>query len=258
VPPRGDIAARKYKFPVIKALIFDLDSCLCAANEVGDQLFEPAFDAIRRANYGDVTDSALKQAFSDCWRFPFSDVADKYGFTDEMTKAGFAAFAQVEVTEPMRGYGDLHVLRELSQKLFLVTSGFRRLQGSKINALGIRPLFTEIRIDAIDEPEPKGKLRIFGEILQKHSLKPEQVTVIGDNPDSEIAAGNRLGMKTIQVLRPGVPFGDKASYYTNSLYTLKPILSSLGRRRNQSSNSDTEKSVDHRNHFLLIFLRQPN
>ena len=33
-----------------KAIIFDLDSCLAAADEVGDQLFAPAFAAIRAAN----------------------------------------------------------------------------------------------------------------------------------------------------------------------------------------------------------------
>ena len=32
--------------PMIKAIIFDLDSCLAAADEVGEQLFAPAFAAI--------------------------------------------------------------------------------------------------------------------------------------------------------------------------------------------------------------------
>ncbi len=32
---------------MIKALIFDLDNCLAAANEVEEHLFEPAFEAIR-------------------------------------------------------------------------------------------------------------------------------------------------------------------------------------------------------------------
>lgn len=216
---------------MIKALIFDLDSCLSAANEVGDQLFQPAFDAIRRANNGAVSEDSLNKAFSDCWRFPFNDVAHKYAFTEEMTKAGFAAFAQIEVSQPMRGYGDLEVLRELPMRLFLVTSGFRKLQESKIDALGIRPLFTEIRNDAIDEPGPKGKAQIFEEILQKHSLMAQEVMVEGDNPDSEIAAGNRLDMKTVQVLRPGVLPGDNANYCINSLKTLKAILSSLDLRR---------------------------
>jgi putative hydrolase of the HAD superfamily len=209
---------------VIKALIFDLDSCLSAANEVGDQLFQPAFEAIKRVKHGNVVDDALKQAFSDCWRFPFNDVAHKYGFPDEMTKAGFAAFAQIEVTQPMHGYGDLHVLRELSQQLFLVTSGFRRLQESKIDALGIRPLFAEIRIDAIDEPGPKGKLRIFEELLETHSFEPEEVIVVGDNPDSEIAAGNRLGMKTVQVLRSGVTRGDNSTHHIKSLHEIGRFL----------------------------------
>lgn len=211
---------------MIKALIFDLDSCLSAANEVGDQLFKPAFDAIRRANHGAVSQDSLTQAFSDCWRFPFNDVVRKYGLTDEMTKAGFDAFKQIEVTEPMHGYGDLHVLRELAQQLFLVTSGFRRLQESKIGALGIRPLFTEIRIDAIDEPGQKGKAGHFEEILKAHSLSPGQVIVVGDNPDSEIAARNRLGIQTVQVLRPGVPRGHNATRYINSLNELSGLLSS--------------------------------
>jgi putative hydrolase of the HAD superfamily len=209
---------------VINALIFDLDSCLSAANEVGDQLFQPAIEAIRRANHGAVSEGSLKQAFSDCWRFPFNDVAHKYGFTHEMTKAGFTAFAKIEVTKPMHGYGDLHVLRELRQKLFLVTSGFRRLQESKVNALGIRDLFTEIRIDAIDKPGSNGKAQHFEEILKSHFLKPEEVMVVGDNPDSEIAAGNRLGMKTVQVLRPGVPRGHYATHYINSLNELGKFL----------------------------------
>jgi len=43
-----------------KALIFDLDNCLAPANEVGEELFEPAFDAIRRANHGTVSNEALE------------------------------------------------------------------------------------------------------------------------------------------------------------------------------------------------------
>jgi putative hydrolase of the HAD superfamily len=48
--------------------------------------------------------------------------------------------------------------------------------------------------------------------------------VVGDNPDSEIVAGNRLGMKTVQVLRPGVPRGDNATAHINSLNELGELL----------------------------------
>jgi putative hydrolase of the HAD superfamily len=208
----------------VKALIFDLDSCLCAANEVGDNLFAPAFAAIRAANHGTLSEAVLEAAFAACWRFPFDFVATKYLFSNAMRSAGVQAFRQTEVREAMHGYGDLEVLAELPVKLFLVTSGFRRLQESKINALGIRGLFAAIHIDAIDEPPAKGKERIFEELLRASAYGPEEVVVVGDNPDSEIAAGNRLGMRTVQILRPGVPLSPAATVHIQDLHELKRVL----------------------------------
>jgi len=186
---------------MIKALIFDLDSCLAAADEVGESLFATAFQAIRSANIGTVPEEQLRAAFADCWRFPFDFIADKYGFSPAMRAAGFAAFKQTEVRQPMHGYGDLDALAELPAKLFLVTSGFRRLQESKVRAL-----------------------QAFEAILQKHQLSPKEVLVVGDNPDSEIAAGNRLGMTTIQILRPGVPASPAATHHIHTLGELKRFL----------------------------------
>jgi putative hydrolase of the HAD superfamily len=209
---------------MIQSIIFDLDSCLAAANEVGDHLFAPAFDAIRAANRGTIPDASLNEAFSDCWRCSFDFIAEKYGFSDAMREAGWQEFKRTEVTKPMQGYPDLAVLKELPAQRFLVTSGFRRLQESKIKALGFAHLFAGIYIDVIDEPDRKGKHGIFIEILNAHGLKPEQVLVVGDNPDSEIEAGNRLGMRTIQILRPGVPRSDNARQHILGLAELRMIL----------------------------------
>lgn len=208
---------------MIKALILDLDSCLAAADEVGASLFAPAFQAIRAANQGDVPEDRLTAAFTDCWRFPFDFIADKYGFSPALRRAGFEAFRKTEGTQAMYGDGDLTALAEFPAKLSLVTSGFRRLQESKVKALGIAHLFTEVHIDAIDEPQPNGKRVAFEAILQKPRLAPGEVLVIGDNPDSEIAAGNRLGPTTIQVLRPGVPESPAATHRIYSLHELKAI-----------------------------------
>ncbi|MEI7551637.1 MAG: HAD family hydrolase [Verrucomicrobiota bacterium] len=208
---------------MIKAVIFDLDSCLAAADEVGSDLFASAFLAIRSANQGEVAEDQLQAAFTDCWRFPFDFIAGNYGFSPEMCRAGFEAFSKVEVLQPMRGYGDLSALAEIPAMLFLVTSGFRRLQESKIKALKIAPLFTEIHIDAIDEAQPKGKLLAFEAILRKHQLSPAEVWVVGDNPDSEIAAGNQLGMTTIQILRPGVQASSAAAHRIQNLHGLKSL-----------------------------------
>ena len=209
---------------MIKALIFDLDSCLLAADEAGENLFAPAFRAIRLANRGEVSEEQLRAAFKDCWRFPFDFIAERYGFSPAMRAAGFAAFRNIEVCQPLHGYGDLHELAHLPAKLFLVTSGFRSLQESKVKALGIARLFTAIRIDAIDEGSCAGKLPVFVSLLREHGFQPDEVLVVGDNPDSEIAAGNRLGMKTIQTLRPGVPPSSAAAHHIRTLSELKQFF----------------------------------
>ncbi len=212
---------------MIKAILFDLDSCLAAANEVGEDLYTPAFEAIRRASNGEVPEEKLQAAFSDCWRHPLDWVAAKFGFSEAMLVAGWQVFRKMEAKRPMHGYGDLHVLRGWPTLLFLVTAGFRVLQESKINALGIGPLFADVRIDAIDEPNRKGKKRLFQEILEEHRFDPSEVLVVGDNPDSEIEAGNQLGIRTVQILRAGVPRGNNATFHTHSLVELKQLVMDL-------------------------------
>jgi len=214
---------------MISAVIFDLDNCLSAADEVGEQLCQPAFDAIRAANRGALSEEALSEAFADCWRHSLDFVAARHGFSEEMLAAGWSVFARTRVEGPMRGYSDLALLSELPVQRFLVTSGFRGLQESKIKALGFEPLFTAIYIDAIDDPDRKGKQKIFEAILAEHQLAPGDVLVVGDNPDSEIEAGNRLGISTVQILRPGVPRGETATHHIHTLAELKELLMSSQR-----------------------------
>ena len=76
-------------------------------------------------------------------------------------------------------------------------SGFRRLQESKIRALGIAPLFTAIYVDAIDQPGYRGKQKIFEGTLDEYRLQSDQVLIVGDDHDSEIAIGVRLGIRTV-------------------------------------------------------------
>jgi putative hydrolase of the HAD superfamily len=209
---------------MIKAVVFDLDNCLAAADEIGHERLEPMFEAIRRAGDRRLPEEALERAFADCWRLPLDAVAEKHGFSDEMLAAGWAVGSRIVVDAPMSGYADLATLRDLPVKLFLVTSGFRDLQESKIDALAVRPLFEGIYVDAIDEPNRRGKAGIFREILARYALAPGDVLVVGDNPESEIDAGNRLGMTTVQILRPGVAAGANARYSIHGLGELRELI----------------------------------
>jgi len=140
--------------------------------------------------------------------FPKAFGPDGLGITGHRV-SGAREKAGVEMTAPMP-------VVKFSQ----VPEGWGHVDASP----SLRELFAEIRIDAIDEPGSKGKAQHFEEILKSHSLKSEAVIVVGDNPDSEIAAGNRLGMKTVQVLRPGVLRGDNATLYIHSLNELGKLL----------------------------------
>lgn len=212
---------------MIRAAIFDLDNCLSAADEVGSRLFEPAFAAIRQANHGTLSEERLCEAFADCWRHPLDFVAAKYGFTAEMLAAGWKIFAKMEVREPMHGYGDLNVLAGLPVPCFLVTSGFRRLQESKIRALQCSSFFIAIFIDAIDETPGGGKQRFFEAILKVHGFQPGEVLAVGDNPDSEIAVANRMGITSVQILRPGVIRSNTARHHIHNLEEFRDLLGRL-------------------------------
>ena len=209
---------------MVKAVIFDLDNCLSPGREVPERIYQPGFDAIRAANDGHLSEEQLERAFEDAWRLAIDDVGERHGFSDAMHEAAMKAFGEVMMDEPMRGYGDLHLLREIPTRRFLVTSGFRRLQESKIRALDVADLFDGIVIDAIDEPGRRGKEGIFRDILREEGLAPEEVLVVGDNPDSELAAGERLGCRTIQILRPGVHRAERAWRYIHTLGDLVKIL----------------------------------
>ncbi|WP_025415159.1 HAD family hydrolase [Gemmatirosa kalamazoonensis] len=207
----------------MRAIIFDLDNCLAPASEVHESLVEPVFAAIRGANRGDVEPDALDAALRDFWVHAFDVVAERHGFTPAMRDAGWRAFSEIEVRAPMRGYGDLDVLPHLGDRRFLVTSGFRRLQESKVRALGIGAHFEELLVDAIEEPDRRGKEWLFVDLMTRHALPRDDVLVVGDNPDSELAAAERLGLRAVQILRPGVVRA-RATAHVADLAELRAML----------------------------------
>lgn len=205
---------------MVRAYIFDLDNCLSAADAPGPDFLQPLFDAIAAANRGTHTAESLQQAFAECWYQPLDIVAREFSFTPEMRAAAWRVGEVLEVTAPMHGYADLGVLATISAARFLVTSGFTRLQNSKIDALGIRKLFTAVYVDALDAAVVPGKEAIFRAILREHRLQPGDALVIGDNPDSELAAGARVGIRTVQILRPGVVRSAAADHHIRGLAEL--------------------------------------
>jgi FMN phosphatase YigB (HAD superfamily) len=61
-----------------------------------------------------------------------------------------------------------------------------------------------------------------------HHLETGNVLIVGDNPDSELAAGQRLGIRTVQTLRPGVPYAPTATHHIRTLHEFKHLLEQIG------------------------------
>ena len=208
----------------VRAIIFDLDNCLAAADEPGEQLLQPVFAAVRDANDGALTELELDAALRDCWVHAFDFVAETHNFTPPMRAAGWEAFRGIEVRTPMHGYGDLALLSSLGERRFLVTSGFRRLQESKVRALGIQACFDAVVVDAIDEPVRRGKERIFRDLMSEYCLDRADLLVVGDNGESELAAAARLGLPAAQIIRPGVTPASGVAVHLRDLVDLRAWL----------------------------------
>ena len=72
---------------------------------------------------------------------------------------------------------------------------------------------------AVDESGP-GKAAIISELLRARKWNREDVLIVGDSAANEIDAGVRLGISTVQILRPGVIATDLAERHIHSLLEL--------------------------------------
>ena len=97
------------------------------------------------------------------------------------------------------------VLCELNTKytLALLTDGFLPAQKLKVQTLGIEKYFklivyTEELGRECWKPSPAG----FEKIMQNLRSKPENTVYIADNEKKDFIAPNKLGLLTIQIIRP--------------------------------------------------------
>ena len=210
------------------AVIYDLDNTIFPTQSIPETTFQPVFDAIKKANEGLLSKSCLEKAFIDLWHRPIDVVATEYGFSDQMIAAGKSALINTDYKFTLSPFDDFQVIKKIPGKRILVTTGITKLQQAKINSLFKAGDFDEVIIDDPYQNNRLGKEKIFASIAERLQLCPEQVWVIGDNPDSEIAAGNALGMVTVQILRPGIVRSNGAEHVITSFYELKDLVDSVG------------------------------
>jgi FMN phosphatase YigB (HAD superfamily) len=213
---------------VLRAAVFDLDHTLFDPRTLPGTLFRELEVRVRAAAAGVVPAAVLEAALEDAWRLPFDRVVAHHRLPEAVTIAWHDAVSAVEVTEPLAPYPDVHSgLEQLMLRRFLLTTGFRRLQESKLRQLGIASLFVAVYVDALDLPGPSGKRALLERLLVEHGLTPPEVVVLGDRADDELSAARALGMVAVQVLRPGVVASPEVAWRIQDLKALPAILGQL-------------------------------
>jgi putative hydrolase of the HAD superfamily len=182
-----------------KALIIDLDNTIFPVSSLSGDLFLPILTLIEKSG---EFDDGFDKVKHDILRRPFQRVASDYNFSEKLIKEGIILLSNAVCTRKISPYDDYNELKKIQCKKYLVTSGFKKMQQSKIVQLGIEKDFEEIHIiDALNSQLTKKA--VFADILEQHNLKKSEVLIIGDDADSEIKAAAELGIDSILYRRSG-------------------------------------------------------
>ena len=174
-------------------LIFDLDNTIYPVSSIAEKLFKKLYAVIEKSSEYEGDLEAIKLEIQ---RTPFQKVANAFSFSEQLLKECMEVHIKLTYDDPMQYFPDYELVRELPQTKFLVTSGFSKLQHSKIDNLGIRDDFKEIVILDLQQSN-ETKKDIFKRLLEKYKFSEDEVLIVGDDIKSEIQAGKELGIDTV-------------------------------------------------------------
>lgn len=176
-----------------KAIIFDLDNTIYPVSSIGNNLFAELYKLIEQDGryIGDL--EVIKDAIQ---RKPFQVVAKEFHFNEELTAKALESLSDLEYNDAIKPFDDYLLTKDIDRLKFLVTTGFTKLQWSKINQMRLESDFEECFV--VDPAKSnRTKKDIFVEIMEKYDLNPDEVLVVGDDIHSEIKAGKELGIDTV-------------------------------------------------------------
>ncbi len=181
-----------------RALILDLDNTIYPVSSIADNLFGKLFRILDRyAGSINISDNERVNKIKDeMTRRPFQHIADEFNLDDELRNKMIDVLKNMAYDLPVQPFEDYKHIRSIPLDKFLVTTGFVKLQMSKVKMLGIENDFKTIHI--VDpEINQQSKKDVFAEIMKKHNYQPKELLVIGDDPESEIRAAKALGIDTL-------------------------------------------------------------
>src|ERR1700744_394645 len=181
-----------------RALILDLDNTIYPVSSISENLFAPLFETLdQHADLINANDSERVNKIKDeMTRRPFQHIADEFNLDIGLKNRMVDILKNISYDLPMRPFEDYQHIRSIPLDKFLVTTGFSNLQWSKVKMLGIESDFKAIHI--VDpEVNQQTKKDVFALIMSSYKYSPEDLLVIGDDPESEIKAAKALDIETV-------------------------------------------------------------
>jgi putative hydrolase of the HAD superfamily len=176
-----------------RAIIFDLDNTIYPVHSIGSELFSPLFQLINDS--GNHIQN-MEQIRADIMRRPFQLVAAEFSFSDDLTQQGIMLLKNLTYEKAIEPFDDYHFARNLPTDKYLVTTGFLKLQQSKVKAMNLEADFKEIHI--VDPSSSSlTKKDVFADIMKRHKYNVSDLLVIGDDLHSEIKAAQQLGIDVV-------------------------------------------------------------
>jgi putative hydrolase of the HAD superfamily len=208
-----------------KALIFDLDNTIYPVNSIADKLFGQLFGVLDgNADIIHTNGAAnIANIKEEMTRRPFQYIADKYELHTDIRETMEQVLRTMTYDLPMQPFDDYHSLKQIPLDKYLVTTGYPKLQHSKIKQLGIEQDFKEIFVVDPDVSN-QTKKDVFTLIMDKYNFVPEDLLIIGDDPASEIKAALELEIDTF-LFDPGNRYADASTTHRSAL--LKDVLNLL-------------------------------
>ncbi len=205
-------------------IILDLDDTIFKTSTINRSIFDSAIHTIK-GFYQNATKYNSDTIINELWERPIDVVFNTYSTPIEIREEVYVKISEINYHElEIKPFCDYSVIKEYGMKKLLVTTGLTEMQNAKIDALGIRNDFEAIFIDDPRTNPRINKFQIFEGILNRTGKKPDQVWVIGDNPESEIEAAHRLGINTIQRKSETKRRSEIANYYIESFNELSGIF----------------------------------
>ncbi len=194
-------------------LILDLDDTIFETKSMSSDIFDEPISVLR-SYYSQQPDNNTDYIINELWTNPIDYVLAKYDTPSSIVEDFYNKIVEIDYRGlDIQPHSDYQTIREIDLPKILVTTGLKELQWAKIKALGIEEDFLSIHIDDPRENPRRSKSVIFSQIIIESDLQPKDVIVIGDNPDSELRAGNDLGMTTVQRQSESKSRGKEVDYY---------------------------------------------